>query len=51
MSQKHLLKDPGGAHRHPTKHQVFLKLFDHGLKHDQDGRGFEGIIPTGKRDT
>lgn len=31
-SQKHLPKDPRGAHGHPTKHQVLLELFDHGLK-------------------
>ena len=50
-SQKRLLKDPGGAQSHPTKLQVFLKFLDHGLHYDRDGRGFEGLIPTGKRDT
>lgn len=51
-SQKHLPKRaPGVAHGHPTRPQVFLTLFDHGLKYDQDQERFESIIPTGKRDT
>lgn len=51
VSHKHLLAGPGGAHSHLTKHQVFLKLLDHGLKYDQERRQLEGITLIGKRDT